>query len=247
MGTDKLRVLAIESARDACSVAVLRNDGSASSATNLRPRSHAEQLVPMAVGAVELAGLQFDEIDVIAVSAGPGSYTGLRIGVSAAKGFATAYGADLVAVGTLHAYAFTVASTMRLYGRVADRIAVALVARQAEIYFALFDAASGPSGPSVLAEPSVRDLADVARELSSVADRFTTVVAGDAAGKIIRGASSNSLLREWRFIPTALSVGEIAIVRARAGHFDDVTSFEPHYLKDYVAETGRSVFDRLPP
>lgn len=238
-------VLAIESARDACSVAVLCRDGSAASSTTLRPRSHAERLVPMAMQVVDRVGLRFNEIDVVAVSAGPGSYTGLRIGVSAAKGFAMAHGGRLVGVSTLLAYARTVAHSSRLYGRLPDRIAIALSARKTELYFAVFETRKESGQLRPLVKPAVLDVAEAADDIAAIPSDQLVLVAGDGAQDLIDRLGTLDQVRKWSFIPTALSIAEIAVERARAGHFDDVRSFEPHYLKDYVAGNSKSVFERL--
>jgi tRNA threonylcarbamoyladenosine biosynthesis protein TsaB len=236
-------MLAIETAREACSVAVLRKDGFVTSATTLRPRSHAEQLVPMAVRAVEQAGLRFRDVEVVAVSAGPGSYTGLRIGVSTAKGFATAHGAHLTGVPTLEAYARAVAHSSRLYGRSPGQIAIALSARQSEIYFGLFEV-TDRNGVLSLRDAVVVERSDAAKGLLNLKRDSLLLVAGDAAKGLVQEIR-NENVAEWHFIPTALSVGALGMARAESGHFDDVQTFEPHYLKDYVAESGKSVFDRL--
>ncbi len=236
-------VLAIETARDACSVAVIRSDGFAASATTLVPRSHAEHLVPMAVAVTDRAGLRFNEIGVVAVSAGPGSYTGLRIGVSVAKGFAMAHGASLVGVPTLEAYAHSVTHLSRLYGLTVERVAIALTARQSEIYFAVFGAATWPQMQTLL-QPSVLEQSEAANVLDTALGEASTLVAGDAAADLA-GLLRSRNVTEWSLTPSALSVGAVGIQRARKEQFDDVRLFEPQYLRDYVAGSSRSVFERL--
>ena len=238
-------VLAIETAGDACSVAVIRGGDDRASATTLRPRSHAEQLVPMAVRVVDAAGLRFDEIDVVAVSSGPGSYTGLRIGVSTAKGFARAHGANLVGVPSLQAHAHSVAQAIRLYGDTAHRIAIALTARQSEIYFALFDTTGWPRVDTVV-EACVVETAEAAEILDAGPHENDLIVAGDAAEGVV-GVLDTRQVDTWKLVPSALSVATLGRQRALAGHFDDIRQFEPHYLKDYVAGISRSVFERLTP
>lgn len=238
-------ILAIETARDACGVAVLRPDGRAASATTLRARSHAEQLVPMAVRTIEEAGLEFRGIDAIAVSAGPGSYTGLRIGVSTAKGFASAYGARLIGVPTLQAYALSIARSCTLYGQDVDLIAVALHARQTELYFGLFEAGTSGATPSALVESCVVTVDEAAGRLAEADSGRIIRIGGDAAGTLVQAAADTTDTYEAHFVPGAMSVGLIGLERLLQGHFEDPGSFEPRYLKDYVARHGGSMFERL--
>ena len=197
----------------------------------------------MAARVIDQAGLHFSEMEVVAVSAGPGSYTGLRIGVSTAKGFSMAYGARLVGVPTLHAYAQTVARSSRLYGVAPDRIAIALTARQSEIYYAVFEITVNNEVVAA-GSASVADRSDAAKELRDMRRDTRVLVAGDGARALVQEVQREHV-SQWHLIPTALSVGTLAMARSRSGHFDDVETFEPQYLRDYVAESGKSIFDRL--
>src|ERR1700687_5333867 len=102
-----MRVLAIDTALEACSAAVLDTERASLAARESRPmvRGHAEALLPLIARVLERAGLDVAEIDRIAVTTGPGSFTGLRVGIAAARGIALATGQPAVGVSTLAAFA----------------------------------------------------------------------------------------------------------------------------------------------
>ncbi len=245
MSPSGTNLLAIETARDACGVAVLRADGVVSTETCLRPRSHAEQLVPMALRVVALAHLTFSDIEVIAVSAGPGSYTGLRIGVSTAKGFATAYGADIVGVPTLQAYAHASARHARASGDSPDLTIVALKARRQELYFGAYESGDDSAAPTVVIEAAVLEVPAALRRIRELAADRRVAVVGDASSDLVARAETRNVIGS-AFVSGAESVGRIGLARAAVGHFDDLRSFEPYYLKDFVVRDSGSAFKRLP-
>lgn len=102
-----MRVLAIDTALEACSAAVLdtARAGIIAHETQAMARGHAEALMPLIARVLDRADLHFDELDRIAVTTGPGSFTGLRVGISAARGIALASGKPAVGLSTLAALA----------------------------------------------------------------------------------------------------------------------------------------------
>src|SRR5688500_19241349 len=102
-----MRVLAIDTALAVCAAAVLDTERPALQARESVPmvRGHAEALMPMVARVMDAAQLEFAELDRIAVTTGPGSFTGLRVGIAAARGIALAAGKPTVGLSTLAAYA----------------------------------------------------------------------------------------------------------------------------------------------
>src|SRR6201982_4197674 len=105
-------ILAIDTALDACAAAVLDTDSGRliAQASQAMKRGHAEALMPLIADVMKEAGVPFATLDRIAVTTGPGSFTGLRVGLSAARGIALAANKPVVGVTTLTAYAAPVVS-----------------------------------------------------------------------------------------------------------------------------------------
>jgi tRNA threonylcarbamoyladenosine biosynthesis protein TsaB len=125
-------ILAIDTALDACAAAVLDSDAGQLIARESQPmkRGHAEALMPLIARVVKEAGIGFDALDRIAVTVGPGSFTGLRVGLSAARGIALAAAKPVVGLTTLTAYAAAVVSEDGQHPIIA-----AIDARHDHVYF----------------------------------------------------------------------------------------------------------------
>jgi tRNA threonylcarbamoyladenosine biosynthesis protein TsaB len=146
-------ILAIDTALDACAAAVLDTGTSRLIARESQPmkRGHAEALMPLIARVMKEAGLPFAALDRVAVTAGPGSFTGLRVGLSAARGFALATGKAAVGLTTLSAYAAPVVSESG-----EQPVITAIDARHDHVYF---QAVNGDG--SGLVTPQVAPIAEV--------------------------------------------------------------------------------------
>ncbi|MEA2953181.1 MAG: tRNA threonylcarbamoyladenosine biosynthesis protein TsaB [Alphaproteobacteria bacterium] len=150
-----MRILAIDTALAACAVAVLDTEDSALGASENTPmfRGHAEALMPMIARVMDKANIDFSDIDRIAVTTGPGSFTGLRVGISAARGIALAAGKPAVGLSTLAAYAAPLIAEDDTLPVVA-----AIDARHDHVYMQVF----GPGGRTLVA-PRIASLRDAVR------------------------------------------------------------------------------------
>jgi tRNA threonylcarbamoyladenosine biosynthesis protein TsaB len=170
-----LRILAIDTALEACSAAIVDTDrpGGITSRSQPMVRGHAEALMPMIADVMSAADMEFMQLDRIAVTVGPGSFTGLRVGVAAARGIALATGKPAVGLTTLAALAapFFEADESRALLAVID-------ARHDHVYMQLF----GPGGRSLIA-PRLASL----REAVRAAAASPTRIVGTAA-KLIEHA-----------------------------------------------------------
>ena len=239
-----MNLLALETATDVCSVALWRRESVVCELTLNRPRAHAENIVPLISDALAYGGIEPADVEVVAVSAGPGSYTGLRIGASTAKGFAAAVDASLVAVPSLTA----LAESVRGAAAEGDVIVAAFDARRDEVFAAAFRSGRSSSLTSLLPTSAVRT-AEAAEWLGPPSARILLV--GDGAEKM-RSALTDAgwaadLLPPAVFHPRA---GTVAVLGARlfaAGETVDVGDFEPRYLKDFVAKRPTTTaFEKLP-
>jgi tRNA threonylcarbamoyladenosine biosynthesis protein TsaB len=145
-------ILAIDTALDACAAGVLDTDAGKLIAQESLPmkRGHAEALMPLIARVMKQSGLPFSAFDRIAVTTGPGSFTGLRVGLSAARGIALAAGKPVVGVTTLTAYAAPVVSD---HGE--HPVIAAIDARHDHVYFQVV----GGDGTSLI-PPQVAPIAD---------------------------------------------------------------------------------------
>src|SRR5437016_115766 len=142
-----MRVLAIDTALEACSAAVLDTGGGITASESLAmTRGHAEALMPLIARVVNGAGIEFAQLDRIAVTTGPGSFTGLRVGISAARGIALAAGKPAVGLSTLAGFAAPL---------IADddsmQVVAAIDARHEQVYLQVFGSGGrtglAPRGP----------------------------------------------------------------------------------------------------
>jgi len=172
-----MKILAIDCATTACSVAIwIDGEVRAVERTELA-RGQGEALLPMIERVRAAAGLAFADLDRLAVTVGPGHFTGLRSGLAAARGLALATGLPLVGVTTLDA----VAAGVPVSERAGAVLVVALDSKRAEAYVQSYAADLSP-----LAAPQARLPADYARELTARALEARFVVAGDTAAELVR-------------------------------------------------------------
>lgn len=144
-----MKLLAVDTALDDCAVALLHGDPAAPTLTvvgEVIGRGHAEKLMAMIMAATAEAGVALAEIDAFAASIGPGSFTGIRVGVAAARGFALASGRPAVAVSSLEALAEEVRELAP-----ARPVVAVLDARKDEVYAQGFAADGSPVAPPFVA------------------------------------------------------------------------------------------------
>lgn len=195
-----MNLLAIDSATNACSAALWLRDGLGPRRYAAMRRGHAEALLPMIDAVMSEAGLSFAELDGIATTVGPGAFTGLRIGLSAARGLALAAELPVVGVTTLEA----VAAAQEAAGL---PILVTLDSKRADVYAQLFSAGGEAVGaPAALMPANVPGLLPRGQ---------TVAVAGDAADAVLAALGPDSALRRLAGpdLPDAALVAAIAVPR----------------------------------
>ncbi|PJJ84160.1 tRNA (adenosine(37)-N6)-threonylcarbamoyltransferase complex dimerization subunit type 1 TsaB [Mucilaginibacter auburnensis] len=224
-------ILQIETATTVCSVA-LANRGELIAVKEVNERNvHAEVITVFIDELLNKAGIKYGELDAIAVSSGPGSYTGLRIGVSTAKGLCYALSKPLIAVETLEA----MASGFAAEGNYTDALMCPMIdARRMEVYTALFDAA----GNTI--KPTAAEIIDE-HSFTTELQQNKIVFFGDGAAKCRRilSQSSNAVIVE-DFYNSAAHLTQKAYQKYQAGQFEDVAYFEPFYLKDFLVTTKKA-------
>jgi tRNA threonylcarbamoyl adenosine modification protein YeaZ len=210
-------VLAIDTALEACSAAVFDTEGAGITAHETLPmaRGHAEALIPLIKRVLDRARLDFSRIDRIAVTTGPGSFTGLRVGIAAARGIGLAAGKPMVGLSTLAAFAAPyIAADDTL------PVVVAIDARHDHVYLQVF----GPGGRT-LVTPRLAPLREALRVAATGAPRLTGSAANLLAAAWPAGEPAPSLV-EQRQAP------DIAwVARLGAAALDTGQPPKPLYLR----------------
>lgn len=224
-------ILGIETATKMCSVALSDENGLLALKEVGGEYSHAENLNLFIEEVCKEAGKKLSEIDAIAVSKGPGSYTGLRIGVSAAKGFCTALEIPLISVDTLQAMAIKPSGEIErgvLFCPMID-------ARRMEVFTAFYD---GEGNKVEEISAKIIDENSFEKELKA----GKVVFFGDGAEKCREALEGNpNAIFIEDVHPSAQYINEIAIKKFDKKEFEDVAYFEPFYLKDFIATTPKKL------
>jgi len=215
-------ILNIETATKNCSISLAKNGKIlAIKELNNGNYSHAEVLHPFIVDILNETKLTSQQIDAVAVSKGPGSYTGLRIGVSAAKGLCFAFDKPLISLETLTSLAHSISIDKGVIIPMID-------ARRMEVYAAVYDS----------------NYQQIRKTQADIVDRTTYLAyleqgkvyfLGDGSQKckeII--AHKNAVFVEDKY-PSSKEMAQLSYEKYKKNDIEDVAYFEPFYLKDFVA------------
>ncbi|HEX3383604.1 MAG TPA: tRNA (adenosine(37)-N6)-threonylcarbamoyltransferase complex dimerization subunit type 1 TsaB [Mucilaginibacter sp.] len=220
-------ILQIETATTVCSVAIA-SEGKTLTCIEVEQRNvHAEKITLFIDETLRKAGKTYADIDAVAVSSGPGSYTGLRIGVSAAKGLCFALDKPLIAVETLAAMAD---GFRQLYSPAGDSLLCPMIdARRMEVFTAIFDSNGNKiksTSAEIIDENSFADLLS----------HHQIIFFGDGAEKCreVLGLHRNAHIVP-DFTNSASHLSQRAFQKFLKQDFEDVAYFEPYYLKDFIA------------
>lgn len=188
---------------------------------------HAEVITVFIEELFNAAGKTYQNLDAVAVSSGPGSYTGLRIGVSTAKGLCFALDKPLIGVETMQAMADGMAA--KLTADSTTLLCPMIDARRMEVYTALFDVKGNRIKPTSAEIIDEHSLADVLKD-------HQVLFFGDGAEKCkeFLGRYPNARF-DGDFINSATHLAATAQQKFDAAAFEDIAYFEPFYLKDFIA------------
>ena len=222
-------ILCIETSTSACSVALVKDGVVTQNEVNYNERSHATALSPLIQKVLDSTDSKGELIDAVAISCGPGSYTGLRIGVSTAKGLCYGKNIPLISVNTLELIAHT--AQLQVDDK-ATLICPMIDARRMEVYTALY------SSQLEMVNPISAEIID-ATFLEQELRQQKIVFAGDGAAKCKEMLTHVQAHFLDGIIPLATHMAQLATDKYRAANFEDVAYFEPFYLKEFVATTPK--------
>lgn len=220
-------ILNIETATKNCSVA-LAKEGKTVLCKEIAEEgySHAERLHVFIEEIIKEAGIRLQDLSAVAVSQGPGSYTGLRIGVSTAKGLCYALGIPLIAVDTLRVLASQVTVSSGLIIPMID-------ARRMEVYSAVFNQNLEKKREvcaEIITENSFEDLQETVYFVGDCAEKCKPVL-----------TKKNYVFLEDTKYPSAKEMSVLSYQKFKISDTVDVAYFEPYYLKDFMITTSKKL------
>jgi tRNA threonylcarbamoyladenosine biosynthesis protein TsaB len=218
-------ILNLETATKNCSVSISQN-GQTILCKEMAEAgySHAEKLHVFIEECIKESNISFKDLSAIAVSQGPGSYTGLRIGVSAAKGLCFALDLPLIAVDTLQVLASKLS--------ISDGVIIPMIdARRMEVYSAVFNSKLEKireAQAEILTENSFEVISETIHFVGDCAEKAKTVL-----------TKSNFIFHEEIIYPSANEMSELSYKKFQENKLEDVAYFEPYYLKDFMVTVSK--------
>lgn len=225
-------LILIETSTVACSAAISVGDRIVGYRESDEPKAHASCLAVFIDGLLKEQGISAKECSAVAVSNGPGSYTGLRVGVSTAKGISFGAGIPVISVGTLDTLAYQ-AITENLLPDGCRTIVPMIDARRMEVYCSAFDTDGNETGKT---EAAILDTGS----FTEITDKGKTLFIGDGAekfAKLLDGSRLDAYFHQC--CPKASAMAIPALKKYLNAQFEDTAYFEPFYLKEFVATKSK--------
>jgi tRNA threonylcarbamoyladenosine biosynthesis protein TsaB len=227
-----VRILSLETSTTVCSVALHENDSLLATAEFHLEHSHASKLAQLIDTVVKFSGIDLPHINAVAVSSGPGSYTGLRIGTSTAKGICFALNVPLIAIDTL-----TILSG-QMQGMNVDRslLCPMIDARRMEVYCSVTDAEG-----SVIQNVEAKIIDE--KSFEDLLREHRMIFFGNGAEKCRNVITHTNAAFVDRVTPSAVQLGVMAYKKFQGAEFEDLYHFEPFYLKEFKAKKPSNFLD----
>lgn len=228
-------ILLLETATKVCSVAIAENTRILVTRESFSANSHSSVITSYISEVMQLSGKSRADIDAICISMGPGSYTGLRIGTSTAKGLCYAWEKPLLAVNTLQSMVYSFLEKQPDLDLSHTLLCPMIDARRMEVYNALFDSVGN----------YIRDTAAEVIDENSFAEIMKdskVIFFGDGATKCKNLLRNNNAIFIDDFLNSAAGMNIPAFRKLERKQFEDTAYFEPYYLKDFLATKPRKIF-----
>ena len=224
------RIILIETSTSLCSTALVEDGKVVCERISDEPRAHASKTALFVSEMLSEKGLKVSDCDAVAVSKGPGSYTGLRVGVSTAKGLCFGAGIPMISVGTLDTLVLQ-ALDGNMLPEGCRYIIPMIDARRMEVYTGIFT----PDGKQI--SPTVAQIIDADSFKDQLAEGPVLFI-GDGADKC-KDTLTSPNARFIQCCPKAASMMHPAIDALEAKMFEDVAYFEPFYLKEFITTVSK--------
>ena len=226
-GQTTMKILAVDTATTSCSVAVLDKEILLAESTMVRQQTHSKHLMEIIDYVADLSGIAISELDGFAVTRGPGTFTGLRIGMSAIKGLAMATGKPVVGVSSLDALAMQAAPSPYLICPLID-------ARRGEVYFSTYRFQDGylsrKMNESVMPPEEAIDYFDEPSIFLGNGDLLHQKMLKQMMNK------ASYFIPSYQSTIKASTVAHLSMYNFENGDTDDIEALVPHYIRKPDAE-----------
>jgi tRNA threonylcarbamoyladenosine biosynthesis protein TsaB len=222
-------IICLETSTPVCSVALCDSSGTIAIKESSEDKSHASLLSVFIEEILSGAGIRARDLEAVAVSKGPGSYTGLRIGVSTAKGISYAASIPLIGIETTISMFHGISESVRKkYGLDNKSLFVPMLdARRMEVYYSIVSS-EGKTVKDITAE-----IIDE-RSFTDIPSNVRILIFGDGASKCREVLKRDNIVFADEFRISASYMYKPAFKSLRERHFEDIAYFEPFYLKDFI-------------
>lgn len=233
-------ILSLETSTTFCSAALHENGILLASKEVLTPQSASSQLAPIIGRLLEDSKISSKQINAVAVASGPGSYTGLRIGVATAKGMCYALQIPLIAINTLELMTYQVAKSFTSFSSALKGLegevllCPMLDARRMEVYCLLADLDLNS------VEPTQAKIID-SESFNNWLEQKNIYFFGNGADKCKELIKHSNAKFIERINPSASQLGEMAYKNFMENEFENLSLFEPHYLKEFIVKKPKTV------
>ena len=223
-----MKILAIDTSSKICSVSILEDKNVIIEKHNDDEKTHSQKLMPLIDETLKEVNLCLDNIDLLACSQGPGSFTGIRIGISTVKAFADVKNIPIIGVTSLESLAYNINNS--------GLIATLIDAKHDNVYFALYELKDGKY--STLIEPVSETISNVIQTLKNYTSTITFVGDGSEVHKdILATEFSNCVFSSAeQTVQTSISVGKSAFDKYNTDGYEPKFTLSPIYLKKSQAE-----------
>jgi tRNA threonylcarbamoyladenosine biosynthesis protein TsaB len=222
-------ILLIETATTTCSVALTENGHVIALKELNEPNIHASQITLFIEEVMLSAEIKYSDLKAVAVSMGPGSYTGLRIGVSTAKGLCYALDIPLIAIDTIEAMA---SGMLKIMDFPENGLLIPMLdARRMEVYTGIYGKDLSPVeavSAKIIDENSFKEF-----------ENFELFLFGDGSDKFKMLFSNQKNIHFVDFLTSAAHLNALALKKFNQAQFEDVAYFEPFYLKDFLVTSPK--------
>ena len=223
-----MKILAIDTSSKICSVSILEDNNVIIEKHNDDEKTHSQKLMPLIDEIFKESNLTLDNIDLLACSQGPGSFTGIRIGISTVKAFADVKNIPIIGVTSLESLAYNITDS--------GLIATIIDAKHDNVYFGLYELKDNKY--TTIIEPISDTITNVIQSLKNYSDTITFIGDGSEVHKELLAAefSNCSFASANQNIQTSISIGKSAYDKFVAKDYEPSYSLSPIYLKKSQAE-----------